>query len=431
MNDVIKFLNSKISADDTIIVACSGGPDSMCLLNLTKNICKNVICAHVNHNVRKESTLEYEYVKNYCSLNDIVFEGLNITFDNERNFESNARKKRYDFFNELMEKYNAKYILTAHHGDDLIETILMRITRGSKLAGYIGIKKENNHYLRPLLYLTKVDIIAYLEKNNVDYFIDSTNTCDAHVRNRYRKNILPFLKKEDINVHKKYLKFSEELEKYDDFVNSYIRKLSVINNNKINIDKLKGESSFIKRKTIELLIKNIQSTFELDVNDNTLEEILKLVNSHKSNLKINLNNGFVALKKYNILIIKKELIADNYCITFDDYFETEEYIIKKVHETDKSSNYVIRLNSKDIKLPLIIRTKKTGDKMEVKNLGTKKIKDILINEKIDIEKRSSQPILTDSKNNILWIPGIKKSKFDVGKNEICDIILLCERKDDK
>ena len=151
MNDVIKFLNSKISADDTIIVACSGGPDSMCLLNLTKSICKNIICAHVNHNVRKESILEYEYVKNFCSLNNIIFEGLNITFDNERNFESNARKKRYDFFNELMEKYNAKYILTAHHGDDLIETILMRITRGSKLAGYIGIKKENNHYLRPLL----------------------------------------------------------------------------------------------------------------------------------------------------------------------------------------------------------------------------------------------------------------------------------------
>ncbi len=430
MNDVIKFLNSKISADDTIIVACSGGPDSMCLLNLTKSICKNIICAHVNHNVRKESILEYEYVKNYCSLNNIIFEGLNITFDNERNFESNARKKRYAFFNELMEKYNAKYILTAHHGDDLIETILMRITRGSKLAGYIGIKKENNHYLRPLLYLTKVDIIAYLEENNIEYFIDSTNSCDAHVRNRYRKNILPFLKKEDINVHKKYLKFSEELEKYDDFVNSYIKRLNVINNNKINIDKLKGESSFIKRKTIELLIKNIQSTYELDVNDNTLEEILKLINSHKSNLKINLNNGFVALKKYNILIIKKELIADNYCITFDGYFENEEYTIKKVKETDKSSNYVIRLSSKDIKLPLIIRTKKTGDKMEVKNLGTKKIKDILINEKIDIEKRSSQPILTDSKNNILWIPGIKKSKFDVGKNENCDIILLCERKDD-
>ena len=155
MNDVIKFLNEKIKEDDLVIVACSGGPDSMCLLSLVLTKTKNIVCAHVNHNVRKQSIEEYSYVENFCKEHNIIFEGLNINFNNTANFENNARKKRYDFFNELKEKYSAKYILTAHHGDDLIETILMRITRGSKLSGYLGIKKENNIFLRPLLYITK------------------------------------------------------------------------------------------------------------------------------------------------------------------------------------------------------------------------------------------------------------------------------------
>ena len=143
-------------------------------------------------------------------------------------------------------------------------------------------------------------------------------------------------------------------------------------------------------------------------------EILKLMESKKSNAKINLNNGYVAQKKYNEFVIKKELLQDNYSIEFDDYFENDEYIIRKVSNYDGNSNNVLRLDLSKVKLPLIIRTKK--------------VKDILINEKIDIDKRNNIPIVIDSKNNILWLPGIKKSKFDVGKNEKYDIILLCERK---
>ena len=304
----------------------------------------------------------------------------------------------------------------------------MRLTRGSKLSGYIGIKKENNKYLRPLLYVTKKDIIEYLDNNQIKYFIDETNNSDEHQRNRYRKNIIPFLKKEDKNIHLKYLKFSEELEEYDDFINGYIKKLNVIKGSTINLEVLKKEKPFIRRKTIEYLIKDIQKNYILEINENTLMEILKLMESKKSNAKINLNNGYVAQKKYNEFVIKKELLQDNYSIEFDDYFENDEYIIHKVSDYDGNSNNVLRLDLSKVKLPLIIRTRKTGDKMQVKNLGTKKVKDILINEKIDIDKRNNIPIVIDSKNNILWLPGIKKSKFDVGKNEKYDIILLCERK---
>ena len=201
--------------------------------------------------------------------------------------------------------------------------------------------------------------------------------------------------------------------------------------NYIYIDKVKKESKFIRKKAIELLIKNIQENDILEVNDNVLLDLVNVLSSSKSNIEISLNNGFVAQKNYNIFIITKKLIVDNYYIPFDSYFENSDYIIKKVENVDINSNYVIRLNSNDISLPIIIRSRKDGDKIYVKNLGFKKIKDILINEKVNINKRKNIPIITDSKNNILWIPEIKKSKFDIGKDKNCDIILLCERKEEK
>ena len=166
MNDVIKFLKSKIDKDDKMIVACSGGSDSMGLLHLIMSNFqhKNIICAHVNHMVRKQSYKEYEYVKKFCEIHNVIFEGIKLSGNIEKNFENEARNMRYDFFYYLKDKYHAKYIITAHHADDQIETILMRLTRGSNLSGYSGIKFEDKDFLRPLLSVTKKDILVYVKQ---------------------------------------------------------------------------------------------------------------------------------------------------------------------------------------------------------------------------------------------------------------------------
>ena len=118
--------------------------------------------------------------------------------------------------------------MTAHHGDDLMETILMRIVRGSTLKGYSGFEKivDNEFYktIRPLVFLTKDYIKEYDDKNNIPYVVDNSNFKDKYTRNRFRKNVLPFLKSEDMNVHEKFLKFSETLEEYDEFINNEIHK---------------------------------------------------------------------------------------------------------------------------------------------------------------------------------------------------------------
>ena len=233
MKKVIEFLKNNLKEKDSLVVACSGGPDSMCLLDLVtklKDILNlTIVVSHVNHKLRTESDEEAKMVEKYAKDHNLIFELMELNEYLDTPFtESDGRKKRYDFFNEIITKYNANILLTAHHGDDLIETILMRLTRGSNLSGYIGIKEisTNTNYkiLRPLLMVTKEDIIEYLKNNNINYAIDNTNNEMEHTRNRYRHVILPFLKKENAKVHEKYLKFSKELIDYDNFVNDYILK---------------------------------------------------------------------------------------------------------------------------------------------------------------------------------------------------------------
>ena len=153
MKEAKEFLisNKLISDNDFVVIALSGGPDSMALLNiifeLRKIININIVCAHVNHNVRKESDDEKIFVENYCKDNNVIFEYMKINNYPDGNFEMIARCKRYEFFNEIVQKYNAKVLLTAHHGDDLMETILMRLVRGSSLKGYGGFDKITDRSL--------------------------------------------------------------------------------------------------------------------------------------------------------------------------------------------------------------------------------------------------------------------------------------------
>ena len=140
MKDVYKFLDSlHIKKEDIITVAVSYGPDSMFLLNLLNNKYKEnkIICCHVHHNHRKESDLEKEKLEKFCMKNNIIFEFMKIDkYKNNKFTEEEAREKRYEFFDEVLKKYNSKYLFTAHHGDDLVETILMKISRGSTIKGY-------------------------------------------------------------------------------------------------------------------------------------------------------------------------------------------------------------------------------------------------------------------------------------------------------
>ena len=434
MHEVINDIKKEIKNNEPLILATSGGPDSMCLLNLLLSLKDekklNIICAHVNHNLRKESKEEAEMVKNFCLSNNITYEYTEIN-GYKGNTENYARQKRYTFFENLIKKYNAKYLLTAHHGDDLMETILMRLSRGTSLDGFKGFsrisKRENYIVYRPLIHVTKDEILNYVKENDIPYAIDKTNSEDKYTRNRFRKYILPPLKNENKEVHRNFLKLSETLEAYDNHINKEIKKLLPIiyKNNKLNVELFNQNDRIIKQKILYNILDKIYKENINLIKDKHINFILELLENKRPNIKLDLPQNKMFNKSYNEAYITEKTEEKEYNFIFEDELKLpNNHIIKKIEDTKEKSNYVIKLNSKDISLPLHIRSRKEGDKIYIKGLnGSKKVKDIFINEKIPNRERKLYPIVTDNKNNILWLPGLKKSKFDRANTQNYDIII--------
>lgn len=438
MNKVYDYLINeiKLGNNDTIVVGCSGGPDSMALMYILMDIRKKIdikiICAHVNHNVRIESKDEEKFLQEYCDTNNITFEAMTIEKYGDDNFHNQARKIRYQFFDEIIEKYNAKYLMTAHHGDDLMETILMRIVRGSTLKGYAGfekkVEKDNYTLVRPLIFVTKQELEDFDKEKNIPYVIDKSNFKGKYTRNRYRKTVLPFLKEEDPNVHNKFLKFSDTLIEYNNYIDKVLKREinRVYKDNVIDIDLFLENDLLIQKKIIFYIFEHLYQDDLYQINMTHVMEVINLMNSKHSNSSINLPGNYKAIKAYNELKISEEIdFINNYEVEINEYVELpNNHTIKRVDEEEKNDNNVCRLLTNEITLPLYVRTRTLGDKMLLKKLnGKKKLKDIFIDAKVPIDERDSWPVVVDSKNQILWIPGIKKSKFSKQKNENYDIIL--------
>ena len=429
-NDIIESLN--LIKDEVLIIGASAGPDSMALLHMIKNNTnKKLVCAHINHNVRSISDEEEQYIKKYCQDNNIIFESTKVLTYKEKNFENEARKLRYAFFEKILKKYHSRTLLLAHHGDDLIETILMKIIRGSNLEGYAGIKtyskKKNYTIIRPLLTETKDNLIKYDIDNKLKFYEDITNNDTKYTRNRIRKNILPLLKQEDKNIHIKFLNYSETLQEYYNYIEEItIEKIKqMYKDNKLNLTIFNKEKYFIKKNIIYYILTQVYNNETNIIKNKQIKEIIDIASSNKPNQKLNLPQNKVIKKEYDYLIItnKNELEKD-YKIIFKDKFKINNLVIEKTNKTFDNGNNVCKLDSKKIKLPLYIRNRKPGDYIEVLGLnGHKKIKDIFIEKKIPLDKRDSYPVLVDTNDNILWIPNIKKSKYNAKNNENYDIII--------
>lgn len=439
-NNLIKNLNLTISKDSYIVVGCSAGPDSMALLHYLKNNTQNpIICAHINHNIRKESKEEERYLSTFCKQNKIIFEATKIEKYTEHNFENEARNKRYTFYEQILKKYDSHYLFLAHHGDDLIETILMKIERGSNLEGYAGIKeistRKNYYIIRPFLPYTKQDLLEYNNRFNITYYLDKSNEDTTYTRNRYRKNILPLLKIENPNIHLQFLKFSKTLLEYNTYLEEEVSSIipQIIKKNTLDIKEIKKYPPFLQKKLLYRFLNTHYQNNPNLIKEKHVQDILSMLNKPNPNLTINLPKNQIARKSYNYLYLEEQKIntTTQYKIPLENINILGNIIIKKVESSQTDGNDICRLNSKNLDLPLSIRNRKPGDYIEQKGLnGKKKIKEIFIENKIPKEKRDNYPILVDSKDKIIWLPNLKKSKFNSQKQDFYDIILrYCEKEE--
>lgn len=423
MNNVIKKINKLVNKDNYIVLGVSSGPDSMCLLDILLKNNYKIIVAHVNYHKRKESIIEEDYLREYCTNKNIIFEKIEVKKYTKENFQKQARDIRYDFFKKLAYKYKTKYIMTAHNAEDLVETILMRINRGSNLKGYSGFEEMNTDegytFLKPLINISKKDILKYNETNNIKFFIDSSNNETNYTRNKYRKYILPVLENENPNYLNQFYEFSSELLE----INSYIETISNKNkkhcykDNVLNVNIFNNYEEVIKKRIISLILGELYEDDIIYITKKNLQDILKLTKSN-NNIEITLPKKLIVRKSYDKLYFESEKTQIlNYKYVLDKkVILPNQGIISTIESSNDISNYIIRLNTNEIKMPIIIRTRQQGDKIKVKNSGFQKINDIFINEKIDKRKRDIFPVVVDSNNVVIWLPRLKKSTFDT-KND--------------
>ncbi len=438
MEKVIKYLKEdlKLTYGDTIVIGVSGGPDSMALLSMMIDLQKemelDIVCAHVNHNLRSESDAEALFVQDFCKKYAIPFESIKIDEYGDDNFHNEARTLRYKYFKKLIQKYHAKYLFTAHHADDLMETILMRIVRGSTLGGYSGFSKkidiDGYTIVRPLINIAKEELIQYNKEKGISYVTDGSNEKDTYTRNRFRKYIVADLKKEDPNVHEKFYKFSRVLQENNKYIDRVVQeKLPKIYPQKVlNIEKFLQEEKIIQNKILYYILEHIYQDDLMLITDQHVQLLHNLIASEKPSGYIYLPNKITAVKSYNSLTLTKhEKEPDEYNIEFCNIVNLADgKNIERVEHCDEDTNYVCRLLSSEIKMPLYVRNRREGDRMTIKGmLGRKKINDIFIDEKVAVQERKKWPVVVDSTDTIVWLPGLKKSKFNKTKNEKYDIIL--------
>lgn len=424
MNNIVLDIKNKIK-DNKVIVACSTGVDSCVLLDLClKAIDKNqIIVAHVNHGVRSESKIEEEYIKNYCKLNNIVLEVEHLSFDSNSNFESVARSKRYSFFEKIAYKFNAKYILLAHHANDNLETMLMRFMKQSSLKGYAGIEEESCYrdliLYRPLLKVSRLEIEEYANNNNIKYFNDLSNSEDDYLRNRIRMDIVPLLLKENPNLIEAVNYYNESLlgaasvlESYvDDFVKSNV--LITDDYIKFKINKLLVLNNYLIKEILFSLLKPFSLSKSL------ISEIIKILKSDKNKVVNKILNNLTLVKEYGeCIFITKEVEKLDFYLEVNEYgtydlIDNAKLIVEKNNCYYKAGNKVVCYNI--LSMPFVVRSKTNGDRIirKKKNkktleetLYTQKVNDVLTNKKVSYLDRLNTLVVTNKDNEVVIILGL-------------------------
>lgn len=313
-----KINNSLFLNKPKIILALSGGPDSIFLFEFLKKLHQeekiSLVCTHLDHEWRKESGDDLLFCKNLCKKNNIKFIGKKASqLKNNHKYngskEEYARNLRYTLFKKVLKSENADYIALAHHLNDQQETFIWRIIRGTSLSGLSCMEKFNKPYIRPLLDLEKKEILEYLNKNKIEYLKDYTNYSDNYLRNRIRKYVIPNIEKIDPRFNKKFATTLKHLQNENEFLNKLTKqKFNIIfkkskNNQKFigNLKKFKSLDKVLQKRILILLFSKQNLKFNLS--NSYLNEILRFLNNHRGGSH-NISNFFKIIKKKNNLWIE-------------------------------------------------------------------------------------------------------------------------------
>ena len=308
-----------IENGDKLVLAVSGGPDSITMLDILNEI-KNekiidfeISVAHINHMIREEAKLDELYVKNYCEEKNIDFysksiDVLKLANNNKTGTEEMGRIVRYKFFDEVLEKTGSNKVSIAHNKNDKAETMIMNILRGSGISGLKGIEPKRGKYIRPLIECERYEIENYCKEKNLNPRIDKTNFDNTYTRNKIRNIVIPYIKQEfNPNIINTLSRLSELVVEEDDYIENKVKKayetLLIKEDKKeiiLDLKKFNEEEKVIKSRivlyTITRLLGNCQGIGKVHI-----EDIIKLCSN-------NIGNKFLTPNKNIKILVKNHKI---------------------------------------------------------------------------------------------------------------------------
>ena len=403
-----------------VLLALSGGLDSMSLYHLLSTYQKELgielILAHVNHKQRSESDWEENELR---KLADVAGLPIYITSFSGEFSEARAREFRYDFFRKIMKEVGATALVTAHHADDQVETILMRLIRGSRLRHLTGIKEsqvvDDIEILRPLLHFHKKDFPL------IFHFEDQTNRENSYFRNRIRNRYLPELEKENPRLRSALLNLGSEISDYQ----AAITELS----EQIDVEDLNELFSYSKQ-TQGVLLQNYLNQFpDLNLTKAQFDEVRQIL-VRKSQYRHPLKNGYELIKEYqNFRVCKISPQADEkedeLVLHYQNQVQHKGYLFSFGIPVEGDAVQKIMVSRET---SVHIRYRKPGDVLFL-NGHRKKLRRLFIDLKIPIEKRETTPII-EQFGEIVSILGIATSDLSKNtKNDIMNTVLYIEKID--
>ena len=430
--------NELLQEKEKVVVGVSGGPDSICLLEVLHRLKSQLeielAVAHINHMLRGEEANEDEkYVNNFCLERGIEVYSKRININEfakkqKMSTETAGREARYQFFKEVMKKTNSNKIATAHNANDQAETILMRVMRGTGLEGLTGIPvKRDSIYIRPILFLQREEIEWYCEKNNLNPRIDKSNMERDYSRNKIRLDIIPYMK-ENFNsdvvkvINRMANTLKEDNELIESVIDEYFFKYCKVEKSYIII---RSDIADCKSVIINRVIRKATSIISGSAYNIEAKHIVgvKKLFQLGTNKRVDLPNGLYAENVYGDIYIRKvESEGDKYYeevvinkadieseFIFGAYYIKFEVLenVKNIKFADNS--FIKYFNYDKINGNIIIRTRKNGDKITPLGMnGRKKIKDIFIDSKVSVSQRNVVPIIQFD-DEVAWLVGLKVS----------------------
>ncbi|VTX77126.1 tRNA lysidine(34) synthetase TilS [Gemella haemolysans] len=421
---------------DKIALGLSGGVDSIALFHLLvtnyKESYKELVVFHINHGLREQSYEEAEFVENFVKNYNVKFykKELNmngLVRDSHTSEEMLARKLRYEAFEEMSSLEGGVKLVTAHHKNDQVENILMRLLSGRSMDYNLMIEEQttigNLEVYRPLLNILKIDLEQYADKNNLKYYVDSTNFDTDYTRNNIRHNIVPLLNDVNAASFDNLINFSS----YYQNINTELKNKVLEAKNDYVISEEEGKVELDKEKLLKntkeevyfLLRDILANNFCIfDVKQIALFTIIDDLKNRNNNKSYDLKNNLKIISEYNSIYIHK---IEKKC--YNDKIELiiDEVDINKVY-TFHQSNFLITTmnNSSEVgfnreDLPLVVTTKRDGDRIQ-RGKVSKKLSRLFIDEKIPKELRDKLPVIRN-KDGVLGVLGIntkvnKNKKYD-------------------